>query len=137
MGSLTAPSRSLRSVDLMMDDEPKEPEIEVYKGKYYQVVDRITGIMYWPLLPMSLMYRYTLPNMKIKRTGRRSLTWGLAVVVIYIFILSFLIIWVEDDFFTVNQYSHTLLGLVINAPLIALPQLLQHLSILDPAQPYT
>lgn len=117
------------------DEEKKELIIEVYKGKYYLLNQKITNIFFFVLMPLTALYRFTLPVMGLKRSGKRHIVWGLIVCTIYIVIFSIIIVWVEDALFSKRGYPQTLFGFVINAPLLAMPMLMQNLSILDPALP--
>lgn len=120
----------------MFDTDDKKPEkVELYKGKFYIINQRICKVLFYILMPFTLLFLISLPNPEAKRSNRKHLPWGLSIVSLYIFIFSGIIIWMEDGLFLHFKYPGVLLGFTLNAVLITGPHLLHNLSILNPDLP--
>lgn len=116
-------------------DSHKAEAIEVYKGKFYNVNKKVSMVLFFALMPFSLVVNYSLPSPTVARRKNKDLYWGLILCSFYMILFSIIIVWIEDGLFTYFKYPAVLLGFAFNAVLLTGPHLLHNLSILDPDVP--
>jgi hypothetical protein len=126
-----------KSLTAQLEQETvKVEDIVVYKGKLYQVNQKICMVLFIVLMPFSILITLSLPSPSVTRRKNKDLYWGLILCSCFMILFSIIIVWIEDGLFLHFKYPAVLLGFALNAMLITGPHLLHNLATLNPDVPY-